>query len=110
LPSSITHLKLQNNQYLVDNLPNGIEELEFSYVKNLELDNLPTGIKKIVFNNNCYYNRKFNCLPKSIEYIKLNVQYDKKISNIPANLKTLECSKDYKFINDFIDEYEVIQY
>jgi hypothetical protein len=45
----------------------------------------------------------------SIEYLKLNSRYDKKIFNIPHNLKILECSEDYKFINDyFIDKYKVI--
>jgi hypothetical protein len=111
---SIKYLKLSsdNNQYIVDNLPNGIEILEFDYIINLKLDNLPSKIKKIVFNNkyDYKYNEELNCLPKSIEYIKFNCNYDKKISNIPANLKTLECSKNYKFINDFIGKYEVIQY
>jgi hypothetical protein len=80
------------------------------FIKNLELTNLPSGIKKIVFNKNYDFNEELNCLPKSIEYLKLNEDYNKKISNIPTNLKTFECSKDYEFINDFIDKYQVIQY
>jgi hypothetical protein len=96
-----------DNQYVVDNLPNGIEELEFKNIKNLKLSNLPIGIKKIIFDNICHYNEELNCLPKSIEYIKLNKYYDKKISNIPANLKILECSKDYKFIVDFIGKCDI---
>jgi hypothetical protein len=103
-------LSNDNKQYLVDNLPNGIEELELSDIKNLELNNLPSGIKKIVFNNCHYFNKELNCLPKSIEYLKLNECYNKKISNIPTNLKTLECSKNYKFIGDFIGKCQVIQY
>jgi hypothetical protein len=72
---------------------------------------LPSGIKKIVFHRyTIEYNKELNCLPKSIEYLILNNSYDKKISNIPANLKTLECSKDYQFINDFIDKCQVITY
>jgi hypothetical protein len=112
LPTSIKYLKLSSDyhQNIVDNLPNGLEELELHNIENLELSNLPSGIKKIVFYKYCKYNKELNCLPKSIEYIILNIDYDKKISNIPANFKTLECSKDYKFINDFIDKYEVIQY
>jgi hypothetical protein len=103
-------LSSDNNQYIVDNLPNGIEILEFDFIKNLELSNLPSEIKKIMFNYDCDYNKELNCLPKSIEYIRLNKFYNKKISNIPTNLKTLECSKDYIFINDFIGKYKVIQY
>jgi hypothetical protein len=103
-------LSNDNHQYIIDNLPNGIEILELSIVKNLELSNLPSGIKKIVFDNYSVYNGELNCLPKSIEYIKLNIFYDKKIFIIPANFKILECSKDYKFIGDFIGKYKVIQY
>jgi hypothetical protein len=107
-------LKGDNKQYLVDNLPNGIEIIILKYIKNLELNNLPSEIKKIVFNNNNIfdygYNKELNCLPKSIEHLKLNKRFDKKISNIPTNLKILECSADYKFINDFIGKYQVIQY
>jgi hypothetical protein len=95
---------------MIDNLHDGIQELEFIEVNNLELSNLPNGIKKITFNEYCQFNKELNCLPKSIEFIKLNKSYDKKISNIPTNLKILECSKNYKFINDFISKYEVIEY
>jgi hypothetical protein len=112
IPIGIKYLKLTNDnkQYIVDNLPNGIEELVLFHIKNLELSNLPSGIKKIVFNENSDFNKNLNCLPKSIEYLKLNKNYNKKISNIPANLKTLECSKNYKFISDFINKCQVIQY
>jgi hypothetical protein len=89
-------------------LPNGIKELEFDHIKNLELSNLPSGIKKITFDNYCEYNKELNCLPKSIQYVQLNKYYDKKILNIPTNLKTLKCSNDYKFINDFIHKYQVM--
>jgi hypothetical protein len=122
IPSSIKYLKLQSdNQYILDNLPNGIEELELTNVvnlelTNLELTNLPSGIKKIllyddnIFSRHRKYNKELNCLPKSIEYIRLNYFYDKKISNIPANLKILECSKNYNFIDDFVGKYEIIKY
>jgi hypothetical protein len=73
------------------------------------LKTIPIGIKKILFDNHCEYNEELNCLPKSIEYIRLNYNYDKKISNAPTNLKTLECSEDYKFINDFINKYIVLK-
>jgi hypothetical protein len=110
IPTSIKYLKLygNNKQYIVDNLPNGIEELEFN-IKNLELSNLPTGIKKILVEYGGSYNGELNCLPKSIEHIRLNKYYENKISNIPDNLKILECSLDYKFISDFIDKYQIIE-
>jgi hypothetical protein len=112
IPSSIKYLILEydNKQYIVDNLPNGIEELEFVQIENLELSNLSSGIKKIIFNKSFDYNNDLNCLPKSVQYIKLPEFYNKKISNIPKNLKTLKCNKEYKFINDFIDKFQVIKY
>jgi hypothetical protein len=76
----------------------------------LELSNLPNKIKKIVFYHECIYNKELNCLPKSIEHIQLNFCYNKKISNIPSNLKTLKCSKNYYYIDNFIGKCQVIQY
>ncbi len=37
----------------------------------------------------------------TVEYLKLNKSYNKKISNIPKGLKKIVCSENYKFINDF---------
>ncbi len=37
----------------------------------------------------------------SVEYLKLNESYNKKISNLPNKLKKIVCSKKYSFINDF---------
>jgi hypothetical protein len=79
-------------------------------VKNLELNNLPTGIKKIRFHRDCKYNGELNCLPKSINHIQLNKCYNKKITNIPKELIKIECAKNYQFINDFINNYEVSTY
>jgi hypothetical protein len=66
----------------------------------LELDNLPSSIKKITIKN-YYYNKELNNLPISIEYIGLPLKYEKKILNIPKNLKEIKCCKNYKFIDDF---------
>ena len=106
IPFNIKYLKLNcNNQNIIDSLHNNIEELELDSEFNLELNNLPTSIKKIIF---YHYNRELNNLPNSIEYIELPYNYDKKILNIPAKLKVIKCSKDYKYINDFIN-YQVIK-
>ncbi len=63
---------------------------------------MPNSIKKIVFKND-YYNQKLNCLPNSIELIELPYQYKLKIDKISNNLKKIKCSKNYEFINDFIN-------
>ena len=101
LPSNIKYLFLYcNNQSIIDNLHNNIEELTLGYQFNLELNNLPSSIKKIIIYNNDY-NKELNNLPSSIEYISLPLNYEKKILNIPKNLKEIKCNKKYEFINDF---------
>jgi hexokinase len=84
--------------------------LKLCQIKNLKLDDLPSGMKEIIILEHCEYNNELNCLPKSIEIIKLNKLYNKKISNIPKQLKTLVCYEKYNFIDDFNDKYNVITY
>ncbi len=94
---------MNSNPYnLIDNLPNGIEELVLRSQFNSQINDLPTSIKTIKLNT-FKYNQELNCLPISIEYLKLNESYNKKISNIPKGLKKIVCSKNYPFINDFAD-------
>ena len=76
----------------------------------MELQNLPNSIKKISFDNYSEYDKELNCLPEFIEYLELGKDYDKKITKFPLNLKTIKCSKYYKYIDDFKDKYNVITY
>ena len=101
LTDKIKYLCLKSNPYnLIDNLPNGIEELALDFDFNSPMNNLPTSIK--IIRMNCYkYEHELNCLPNSVEYLKLNCSYNKKILNIPKGLKKIICSRNYKFINDF---------
>ena len=102
LPHNIKYLNLRcNNQYIIDYLPDGIEELEFGMNFTLELNNLPSTIKKIVFPICCRYNKELNCLPNFVELIQLPRYYDKKILKIPKELKKIICHENYKFIKDF---------
>ncbi len=41
-----------------------------------------------------------NDLPNSIKFIQFSRYYDKPLLNIPINLKTIICSKNYKFIEN----------
>ena len=93
-----------NDQYMIDNLHNNIEEL-IIYETNLNLDNLPNSIKKFHIQ---WYKKELNNLPNSIEYLEL-INYKLKIKKIPKNLKTINCYRDYEYIDDFKD-YEVITY
>lgn len=107
LPSQIIYLSLSsNNEYIINNLPNGIEKLHlFDKAFDLELNNLPTSIKTIIFTNVNFriYDKKLNCLPDSVEYIKLPLEYKHRISNIPKKLKNVSCSYGYEYIDDFRD-------
>ncbi len=59
-----------NNLHLIEHLPNSLEELIL------------------------------NDLPNSIKFIQLPKNYNKPLLNIPINLKTIKCSKNYKFIDN----------
>ncbi len=66
------------------------------------IDNLPTSIKTITLKCDIYvYEYELNYLPMSVEYLKLNFTYNKKISNIQKKLKKIVCSKKYSLIDDF---------
>ena len=69
----------------------------------LELNNLPSSIKKIIFNKYTGYNKSLNNLPNSVKILILPLNYNLKISNIPLKLKTMTCSKNYKYMNDFVN-------
>ena len=86
-------------------LPNSVEELELRGLFNLELNNLPASIKKIIFNEYSKYDIELNCLPSFVEYLQL----PKKILQFPMNLKTINCSKNYKFLSD-LSNYNVEYY
>ena len=42
-----------------------------------------------------------NCLPNSIELIKLPYKYNKKIQILPKSLKKIICSNSYRYIKYF---------
>ncbi len=65
-----------------------------------ELNNLPNFIKKNIIKND-FYSAELNNLPNSTEYLELPLSYQLEIKNISANLKTIQCSKNYKYIDTF---------
>ena len=70
---------------------------------------MPNSIKKIKFKSNSKYNKELNNLPKSLEYLELNNNYDKKIMTVYPNLKTLSCSKNYKYIGEIDNDINIIK-
>ena len=97
-----------NNINLIDNLSNHVRELILGYSFNLPINNLPNSIKKIVILNK-NYNHDINNLPHFVEYLELNLFYDKQILNFPKNLCTVKCSWSYRFLND-LSNYAVELY
>ena len=86
IPLNIKILKLNcNNIYLIENLPNSIEELYLLKDFDLELNNLPSSIKLISFDKNNNYDKDLNNLPSSLEKIILPKKYNNKIYNININ-------------------------
>ena len=67
------------------------------------MNNLPNSIKKILFDKKSNYNKELNCLPNKLKILELPKKYDLQIKNIPKGLKKLICSKDYPFVDDFVD-------
>ena len=55
------------------------------------------------------FNKELNNLPKLLEYLELNKNYDKKIMTVYTNLKTLSCSKNYKYIGKFDNDVNIIK-
>lgn len=101
LPESLKSLALfHTNQYLIDNLPNSIEELTFGWWwDDFNLDNLPNSIKKIDLERiDKKVSLNLNNLPNSLEIIKLPRNFNDEILKIPSNLKIVYCQKEYKFV------------
>jgi hypothetical protein len=108
LPPTLLNLTLgiKFNQP-VDNLPHGILNIIFiNGYFNQSLDNLPNSLLTINFENiqyffNCKFDKQLNCLPNSICEIKLPLNYNCEIKNIPIRLKKIYCSPSCKFNNKF---------
>lgn len=105
LPSNLIYLGLKcNNSCILNNLPNGIEDLELCV--DIPLDNLPTGIKKIkLFNNN--YPFELNNLPNTIELLKIPNNYKLKIKHYP-NLKIFISNILYPYIHNYKNNDDII--
>jgi hypothetical protein len=100
LPNKLKKLTIHNGSNLLDELPNSLEELVINGM--CELNNLPNSIKKIKILS-FFYDKELNNLPNSLEYLELPNCYRLQIKNIPSNLKTLVCHKNYPYSNDFVN-------
>ena len=74
------------------------------------MNNLPNSIKKIKFDIKSQYNKKLNNLPIGLEYLELGEYFDNPIINIRSNLLTIKCSKNYKYISNYLNMINVHTY
>ena len=98
LPDGITHLFLPKNyDKSIDNLPNTITHIYLNDCYNKELNYLPSSVKFIQFNPS--YDCKINNLNNNLRELKLPLYYSKKIDNLP-NLDLLDIGIEfYRRIN-----------
>lgn len=76
LPNSLKTLKMfcyTNEDCL--NLPHGLENLNIGLETSIDLSNLPSSIKNLILSNDGFY-IDINCIPKSINTLKLINCYD----------------------------------
>ena len=96
LPSSLIYLNLGVEfSQPVDLLPSSLIYLKLGRNFSYSLNNLPQGIKIIKFDAYSLYNNDLNCLPNSIQEIKLPLGYSKHIVKIPTQLKKITCHEKY---------------
>lgn len=108
LPTSIIFFSIElseTNSNILDNLPNSMETLVIYGWKYdaKQIDNLPTSIVNLIINHP-YFNQELNNLPNSIEYLRLNSEYNQKFEKIPNKLKTMECFDIYEYKDFFVSK------
>ena len=47
-------------------------------------------------------------IPQNITHLTFGNSFNKKVNKFPLNLKTIKCNKQYKYINDFKDKFDII--
>lgn len=92
----------------IDNLPMSLHTLILSNSFNQSVNYLPCSLKKIVFGD--YFNQDVDNLPSSIEILEFGWVFKKSIKNLPASLKVLKLhinyfGRDYYSRNHFIPDF-----
>lgn len=90
-----------NNSFVIDNLPNSLEQIYFDSKFNLEINNLPNSLKKINFTEYSPFKKPLDNLPDSVEILNLPFNYAKKINKLPKNLTMIYYNKTI-----YIDNFE----
>ena len=83
------------SSFILDSIPNTIEEIIFGNEFNQNLVSLPKNLKKLVFGYNF---NKCICageLPNTIEDLKFGCEFNNKICGYPSNLKYLKFGQNY---------------
>lgn len=99
---NIKRLKINcNNLFVIDNLPNSLEQIYFDSKFKLEINNLPNSLKKINFLEYSTFKKPIDNLPDSVEILNLPFNYAEKINKLPKNLTMIYYNKTI-----YIDNFE----
>ena len=99
IPPNIKKVFFYEFTYLLEELPNTINEIEIYKGFNHPVDKLHFGLKSINFGWN--FNHEINNLPSSLEKIVLGANFNHQINNLPSNIKFIYLSNpkyDYETI------------
>ena len=77
----------------IDNLPDSLTHLTFSYCFNQPIDNLPDSLTHLSFGDN--FNQTVDKLPNSITHLTFGKKFDQSVDNLPNTITHLTLG-DYK--------------
>lgn len=94
IPKSVRVLKVPgDDQHLLDNLPEGLEELDGTELYDTNLMNLPKRLKRLRLMS---YNPELIKFPESLEQLTVQSFRDRPATNLPQGLRVLEISDYHK--------------
>lgn len=102
LPDGLEELYLNGSfNQSIDLLPSNLKMLYLNKNFDLPINNLPNRLDTLVFQRHGKFNLPLTNIPDSIETLKLPESYSQEIKKLPKNLKRIELSKKYGFLNYF---------
>ena len=90
LPTSLEVLSTGNSfNQTINNLPKNLINLMLGTKFNQPINKLPPNLKTLIFDELNTYEYKLNCLPDSLEFISLPINYDNIIISLPDECKCI---------------------
>jgi hypothetical protein len=79
----ISKIRLINNVYTIDKLPQSLKSIKFGYHFNQSVDKLPQSITSIQFGE--HFNQSVDKLPQSITSIQFGSYFNQSVDNLPQS-------------------------